>query len=568
MLFAFFALNVNAEVESAVADQGQGTEKSAEVREQAKEPATSQEVNQETAQYEESLQQSQEPKRKGPFFSVWEFRVEGNTLLSGKTIELALTPYLGPSKNIDDIYEASDRLKEVYRVEGYPSIDVVVPPQDIVNGVVKFEVLEGSVARLRVSGSRYFSLRKIKDELKSVRKGEPVHIPSFQKDINRLNRKTPNLRVTPVFKQGKEPGTIEIDLRVRDKFPVNSSVELNNHATKNTTESRLSASVGYDNLWLENHSWSLQVQTSPEDTDEVKVLATTYIFPGFDSAAKVALYAVKSDSEISAVGDSVVIGNGEIFGFRYVSPLNSSRTYLHSISAGLDYKDFGETISVLGADSGSVSRPISYAAFTGLYNGTLIGKNSSTKLGFGLTFGIRNFPDTSEESEFDAKRLGAKTNFIHLQAKVNRQDRFSNDWRINSRAKAQLSDSPLISNEQFSAGGNKTVRGYYESQQLGDDGIIASVELESKSFASSISNDLNNLRFNTFIDAAYLVVQDEIQNFGISDGEYSLTSFGVGFRLKAFSALSANVEIGYPLEDSPDVDSGDIKAHASIEYEF
>ena len=152
---------------------------------------------------------------------------------------------------------------------------------------------------------------------------------------------------------------------------------------------------------------------------------------------------------------------------------------------------------------------------------------------------------------------------------MNRQDRLDSGWRINSRAKVQLADSPLISNEQFSAGGNKTVRGYYESQQLADDGLIASVELESKSYASMLSSDINSLRFHTFLDAAYLVVQDEIQSFGkIGDGEYSISSVGIGSRLEAYKALTADLEIGYPLEDNGEVESGDVKVHASIEYQF
>ena len=515
-----------------------------------------------------------EPERSGPFFDIWEYRVHSNTLLNRKTIELALFSHLGPDRNIDDIYDAADHLKEVYRSEGYPSVDVIVPPQDVVNGVVKFEVMEGKVSRLRVSGSRYFSLRKIKSEVDSVQRGQPVHVPSFQEDISELNRKTPNLRVTPVFKQGRAPGTLEVDLRVRDKFPINSSVELNNYATKNTTDTRLSVSVGYENLWLENHSWSLLLQTSPEDTDEVKAIATTYILP-VNNAAKLAIYAVKSDSEISAIGDSVVIGNGEVYGVRYVVPLNSKRTFLHSIIAGLDYKDFNENITVLGSDNptdSGFSRPIAYGSFSGLYNATFLGETDTTKLGLGVSFGIRNFPSSSGQFEFNKKRDDAKSNFIHLQAKVNRQDRLTSDWRINSRTKIQIADSPLISNEQFSAGGNSSVRGYYESQQLGDDGITASVEIETKSYAEWFSNFAKEFRFRSFLDAAYLVVQDELRSEGVrkgsTDTEYSLHSVGIGATLKGVQGFEAVLDVGYPLAENGEVDEGDIKVHALLKYQF
>ncbi|MCG8315391.1 MAG: hypothetical protein MI976_19450 [Pseudomonadales bacterium] len=557
----------------AVAEQEVATGADTDEREVDPGNDASDEVNPEESVAEESVAE-ESPKRNGPFFNIWEYRVHNNTLLNRKTIELALFSHLGANRNIDDIYDAADHLKEVYRSEGYPSVDVIVPPQDIVNGVVKFEVMEGKVSRLRVSGSRYFSLRKIKSEVESIQQGQPVHIPSFQEDVSQLNRKTPNLRVTPVFKQGRAPGTVEVDLRVRDKFPINSAVELNNYASRNTTDTRLSASFGYENLWLENHSWSLQLQTSPEDTDEVRVLATTYIFPANDSA-KLAVYAVKSDSEISAIGDSVVIGSGEVFGVRYVVPLNSKRTYLHSISAGIDYKDFDETISVLGSDNPNdqgYSRPISYGSFTGLYNATFLGESDTTKLGFGVSFGIRNFPGGSGQEGFNKKRDDAKSNFIHLQAKVDRQDRFDSGWRLNTRSKIQLADSSLISNEQFSAGGNSSVRGYYESQQLGDDGITASVEIETKSYADWFPGIANEFRLRSFLDAAYLIIRDELVSEGITvgtkDAEYSIHSVGLGATLTGVGGFETVIDIGYPLKDSGDVDEGDIKVHALIKYEF
>ena len=471
--------------------------------------------NKPASQEAENLQNQQEKavgkphKKPLPMFSIWEYQINGSTLLEVKAIELTLYPYLGQDKTIENIYAAVDALKKLYRKSGFPAVDIVPPPQDIKLGVVRLEVTEGKVSRLRVSGSRYFSLQEIKALVPSVQQGQPVHIGSFQKDISKLNRKTSNLRVTPVFKQGRSPGTVEVDLRVRDKFPLNSHVELNNFATRNTTGTRLSVSLGYDNLWLKNHNWSLQLQTSPENTNEVRVLATTYVLPIFNDAAKLAIYAVKSDSEIAAVGDTVVIGNGNIFGFRYVLPLVSTRTYLHSISTGIDFKDFNETISVLGSD-GDLSRPISYASFAGLYNATMISPGVTTTLGLGVGLGIRNFPGADGQLAFTQKRFRGKSNFIHFQAKLKRERRFDNDWLLAAKTKIQLSDSSLISNEQFSAGGNGSVRAYFESEKVGDEGIVASLQLSTPSIHKRLPKSFNKLRFLTFVDSAYLRIKDEI----------------------------------------------------------
>jgi len=519
-----------------------------------------------------------QPKQKSekppaPKFSIWEYRIKGSTLLDTKDIELTLYPYLGKNKTIEDVYSAVDALKALYRKSGYPAVDVVPPPQDVNQGIVRLDVVEGKVSRLRVSGSRYFSLREIKALVPSVQKGQSVHISSFQQDINKLNRKTSNLRVTPIFKQGRSPGTIEVDLRVRDKFPLNSNLELNNFSTRNTTDTRLSLSLGYDNLWLKNHNWSLQTQTTPEDTNEVRVLATTYVLPVFDDAAKLALYAVKSDSEIAAVGDSVVIGNGNIFGVRYVLPLVSTRSYLHSVSTGVDYKDFNETISVLGSDGG-LSRPIAYGSFTGLYNATMLSPGVTSSLGVGVSFGIRNFPGADGQLAFTQKRFRAKSNFIHVQAKLKSEKRFSNDWLLAGKTKIQVADSSLISNEQFSAGGHESVRAYYESEQVGDEGVTASVQLSGPSLHKRLPKTVNQLRLHAFVDGAYLRVKDEIKtdasgNNFFGDKEYGLASTGLGLTLRALrKKLALETYAGVALRESADIDQGDVKVHASLKYEF
>ncbi|HEX4939072.1 MAG TPA: POTRA domain-containing protein, partial [Candidatus Kapabacteria bacterium] len=189
-----------------------------------------------------------------PRFAVWEFRVKGNTLLQQTAVELTLTPYLGPDQTFETIQEAASKLERSYRDAGYPTVLVNIPEQDVVGGVVMLEVVEGKVSRVRVSGSRYFLPSEIKQEVGSLQQGQPMHVPSFQADMNRVNSASGDLRVTPVLKPGGTPGTVEVDLRVKDELPLHGSLEVNNHNSLDTTKLRTSASISYDNLWQKHHS--------------------------------------------------------------------------------------------------------------------------------------------------------------------------------------------------------------------------------------------------------------------------------------------------------------------------
>lgn len=503
-----------------------------------------------------------------PRFAVWEFQVTGNTLLEKTTIELALTPFLGPDQSIDTVGEAATNLERVYKGAGYPMVTVNIPEQDVVGGKVRLEVVEGKVARVRVSGSQYTLLSEIKQEMESLQQGQPMNVTGFQEDLNRLNRKSPDLRVTPVLRQGSAPGTVEVDLRVKDSLPLHGSLEVNNHNSLDTTDTRVAADLRYDNLWQKHHSISIQYQNSPEEPQESKVWASTYIFPLIDDVSRMALYAVKSDSEVSSFTDLSVVGAGDIVGVRFVRALGMERGYVHSLSLGFDYKDFDQAVNLVGADSDDT--PIQYANFTAIYNGTVMREGATSRVGISLTHGMREFMGGGDPQDFDKKRFGSRANFFTVQGNVKHEHQIGGDWRIHGRLRVQVADSPLISNEQISAGGASSVRGYYESQALGDNGAIGSLELVTPDLLDAGPE----LRLRTFVDAGWLQTIDQVVtppeggNNVLVTVESSLAGAGLGVDFRLKKHLSAVLDAGYAFDDAVDIEAGDIRVHASVVVDF
>ena len=93
-------------------------------------------------------------------FDIWEFQVEGNTLMPATDIERAVYPHLGPAKSIVEVTAAQQQLDALYHSRGFGTVLVDIPEQDVVGGVIQLRVTEASVGRINVTGSRYFSLGK------------------------------------------------------------------------------------------------------------------------------------------------------------------------------------------------------------------------------------------------------------------------------------------------------------------------------------------------------------------------------------------------------------------------
>jgi hemolysin activation/secretion protein len=491
------------------------------------------------------------------YFDILEFQVEGNTKLPQTKIEASVYPHMGEKKTIDDVEKAREDLEKAYHQAGYLTVLVDIPEQEVNKKIVKLNVTEGKVSKLRVKDSHYYSLGRIKDLAQSVKEGEVPYFPALQQDVTRLNR-TSDRHITPVLKAGKEFGTVEVDLKVDDKLPLHASLELNDRYSQDTTRWRLGGSIRYDNLWQRDHSLSLSFQLSPENIDEVQVLSANYLMRFDESDLLLALYGVHSKSNVATVGGINILGNGTILGARLIKPLPSVDSYYHSISLGLDYKDYGQTLKNF-----DLSTPITYMPLSASYSGGWQGAGSSTQFTTGVTFGLRGL--VADDKEFLEKRpgvgnaAGAKPNFFIAKAEIERTEALPRGFEAYGKLDGFFSGSPLISNEQYLAGGADTVRGYLEAEASGDQAIHSTLEIRTPRLLKNISW-LQDFKLTAFYDIASLKTIDADST--------QLSGAGVGLRLKTFKGVNFNLDLAVPLKDSLATKKGDLASHMRLWYEF
>jgi hemolysin activation/secretion protein len=490
----------------------------------------------------------------GEPFNIYEYVVNGNSVLTVTQIEKAVYPFLGENRSIDDVEKARSALEKAFHDEGYLTVFVNIPEQEVNAGVVKLDVLEGKIEKLTVDGSRYYSLGKIRQSVTEFAEGHVPHFPTVQKQIASVNINGDRV-VAPVLRPGKTPGMVEVDLKVDDKFPLHASMELNDRYTPNTTETRLSGNLRYDNLWQSDHSLGLGFQVTPEDTNEVKVFSTTYVIP--HDGDYWALYGVVSKSDISAVGDLNVLGNGNIYGLRYIHPMPSPvKSFNHNLTLGVDYKDFKENTRRLGADLANT--PITYLPFLIGYTGNLNTPESNTKLDLNFIFSTKAL--VNDEDEFAQKRFLGRPNFSYLRGQLEHTQTLPSQWQLYGSLGGQTTGDSLISNEQFFLGGLDTVRGFLESSALGDTGTNVTMELRTPPLQKYLASWMNEVRLLAFYDYGFAKVRDPlvfVNNDNLSQVQrYILSSYGVGLDIKAAHGLFMRLDFAQVLQSRWTLESG------------
>jgi hemolysin activation/secretion protein len=480
-------------------------------------------------------------------FDVEEYRVEGNSVLADTTIEDTVYPFLGPSRTAEDVERARAALEAVYNKQGYPTVSVVLPAQSVRDGVIVLKVVERRVGRLRVTGARYFAPNEIRTAAPSLAEGSVPRMADVQHDILALNQ-WPDRTVTPVLRPGAVPDTVDVDLQVKDSLPLHASVELNNRHSADTTPLRSMASLSYDNLWQRGDSASVSFQVAPQRPADATIWSGAYLFRIPNSRLSLLASYLNSNSNVATFGGTTVIGRGSVFGLRLLVPIETGAGFSQSLSIGPDRKNF---IDITQLSTSNATTPVLYYPVSFTWQAGWSGTEAQTNASVSVVAALPGVG--SNTAAFQAIRAYAEPNFGYFRFDASRQQELPYGMQAYLHVLGQLTDQPLISNEQFSLGGLDSVRGYLESEALGDYGVAAQAELRSWPLAGEGDVTFNGLRAYAFLDGGDTAIHQPLPEQRSST---ALASLGLGMRVRVREALTAEVDGAYALADGPTTKAG------------
>lgn len=508
-----------------------------------------------------------------PAFDIWEYEVAGNTRLDQIEIEKRVYPFLGPRRTVEDIDKACLALQEAYRDAGFQTVSVDIPVQSTATGVIALNVVEGRVDRVRVTGARHYEQGRILEALPALTEGEVLDFKALQTQMADLNHGS-DLRVQPLLRPGRNPGSTEVELKVDDNRPLHGNFEINNRygpsRAPDPGDYRVSGTLRYDNLWQRDHSVSLSYLTSPGHSSEAQVTSAAYTLPVGAPDRLLTLYGVHSNSTAdltTTLAGTAVLGKGDIIGLRYNRPVSGIKDWNQSLTFGLDYKHFLEDLNQDGGEG--FSTPLTYWLPSVQYATSSFDDQGQTDFGAGLSFSIRGL--RNNEEQFGQKRFKGQGNFVVFKWNARRLQTLPRSFQLDVSADGQLASRALPSSEQYAGGGVDSVRGYPEATQVGDYGLRGMIELRTPSLIAGQDEPWADLRLLSFIEGASLRILDPLP--GQTD-RFNLASTGVGLRFNARRGFVIAADYAWRLKDGlttdthGSVEKGGGRLHFSAAFQF
>jgi hemolysin activation/secretion protein len=494
-------------------------------------------------------------------FEITRFELAGNTLLPPAALEAAVKPMTGANRDFGDVQRAIEAVEALYHARGYKLVTVSVPEQELNRGVVRLQVRQTRLGRVKVSGNRHFDEASVRNSMPTLVPGQTPNLDQVSANL-KLANENPARKISMKLQSGEGDDEVDARLEVSDESPWKAMLNLDNTGSKQTGKTHAGVVLQHANVFGLDHVASFQYTTTAEEPSKISVFGLGYHIPLYRRGDSLDLYASYSDVNSGNVSfetlNMAISGKGSVFGARYNQVLARRGDFEQRLSYGFDVKAYKNSVLFAGQDFGDdvTVHPLSIG-----WIGMRSGADTDTSLSLTL---VRNIPGGSRgrDVHFDDARDGAKAGYTLLRFGGAYTYAFPSQWQLRALASGQLSGDALVSGEQFGAGGSTSVRGFDERVLSFDSGVGLNLEAFTPNLCGSAGWQCRALGF---ADLAHgkrnKVITGELDSGSIS-------SAGLGLRLSRGQSFQLQLDWGHVLDAGPVTGADKNKVHLRAGFAY
>lgn len=409
--------------------------------------------------------------------------------------ELApLVAYLtGAERSLTELRAAAARITDYYRQHGYAVARAYLPEQDVKDGVVRIDVIEGRIDRRRLENHSRLSDPRANAYLDPVKEGAVVRSAQIDRALLLLND-TPGVGESRAALQpGASVGTSDLVVELTPAALFSGNISIDDHGSRYTGENRLGGALNVNSPLRIGDLLALSVLTSGRDLQYGRI---AYQLPiggnGLRAGAAYFDLHYRLGRDFSTLDAHGTAQSASVFA---VYPL--IRSLQANLTAAVTWEE-KRLRDAIDSTATTTKKRVHLAnlGLSGSYRDDIFG-GGITGLDASLALGRLDITSPIARA-IDDSSVRTRGDYARLLLGANRLQRISAATFFSVAVAGQLASKNLDSSEKFILGGVDGVRAYPQGEGVGDQGYLINLELHR--------NITGTLQALAFFDAGSVTV--------------------------------------------------------------
>lgn len=447
---------------------------------------------------------------------------------------------------LSDLNAMATTIANYYHENGYFVAQAYLPAQDIENGVVSINVVEGQYGKVIVRNQTNLSNGLVDSQLKGINSGDVItHAPLESRLL--LLSDIAGVNISSTLAPGATAGTSDLIVDVNPAPRINGSIDADNAGNRYTGEARIGATVNVNNLAGHGDVASLRVLTSGKGLNYAKA-AYQMQFAKATAGVAYSLLDYKLDKEfesLDAKGDAKV---ASVYGSYPLIRSRNNNLYTDILYENKVLQDRIDAISIVNDKKVN--------ALTLALRGDHIDKLGGGGLNsysLAATVGDLNI-QTPAALAVDSRTARSDGHYNKLSLSANRLQRVTDSVSLYAGLNGQLASKNLDNSEKMGLGGMNAVRAYPEGEAYGDQGYVMTLEARKDlpKFSAQIPGQMQLVGF---IDSGRVDINETTWSTG--DNTRTLSGAGVGLNWMDYNNFVMKLAYAHKLGNEEAVSAPD-----------
>lgn len=432
-------------------------------------------------------------------FAVKSLRVTGSQVFTAAELQALVADLSGAEHSLAELDAGAARITSYYRERGYVVARAYLPVQDIKDGAVVINVLEGTLDQQRITNKSRLSDAQSSRYLAGVKPGDVVNAQQVDRALLLLGD-TPGVGgARAALQPGASVGTTDLLVELDPAQPYAANLELDNYGNRYTGEYRAGLAAALNSPLGLGDLLGLRAITSGSGMSYARV---AYQIPVGSSGLKLggAYYDTryKLGKEFAAL---------KAHGTASSSSLFASYPFVRSLAANLSGTltlEDKKLVDQTDVTASSVDKKVQLITLglAGSQQDALWG-GGLTAFDLSLASGKLRMDAASQTADAALGSANSQGNFSKFAYALQRQQRLGEHFSLLLALSGQQASKNLNSSEKFSLGGASGVRAYPQGEGSGDQGVLGTLEvrrslteqLQAAAFYDAGTVDINHTAF-------------------------------------------------------------------------